>query len=515
MKTRFVSINRKPDKRIKELCKELEDEMSFDPTPPPRELIGDLLLLLYSQDVQITPDDFFWRKITNGIRWKNLSLRIRYICRLYGRQMNKAQEKTEDTACTVLKFVAQMTLSRLMSLSTNPSGSSTPAEHILRNIAGNYNNRKYQNTEEVSNDYSHGLIDTYVLVIVEMLHRARNPKTFNLWLNRELVLGCLAREYDPSCYKPRLLQVVTRLGDEDEKHPGDVSSIRGITKKTREDQIPKILPYAFAPWMLEDDSQKGQIYTMDNIINRNPPCYQHFETRKPDINHRVLISFIVGNDKRGNPEVKADISGKSMAFNLLVNAGLKIPYNLIKADVAWFERRENRWNGNAFPLNTLSLTSASSEWWRNVVEINKVLPYFFARSVAGACSEYKRLIGQIDTSPSNYLMKVIAKRIYHAVFLVVVMREEEKNICLPSASLVFPRFDRKTPMIMVCCTEHSESESHGNINDFNVKLKGDVFLDLLDANVTPFPLPEAEPSDLIHNLMTMIIGPLGQKDVKH
>ena len=95
------------------------------------------------------------------------------------------------------------------------------------------------------------------------------------------------------------------------------------------------------------------------------------------------------------------------------------------------------------------------------------------------------------------------------------MREEEKNICLPPASMVFPRFDRKTPTVMVCCTEDSESDSRRNTTDFNLKLKGNVFLDLLSANVAPFPLPEVEPSDLIQNLMTMIIGPVEQEGVKH
>jgi hypothetical protein len=357
-------------------------------------------------------------------------------------------------------------------------------------------------------DMSSGLVDDFAFVALNLALRAERVKALREWMNEPLVKTCLGVDWDPLQYEPRLLRIITRLGDEDEALPGDYLSVRGVTKKTREDQIPRILPSELGLWI---QGEEGKQFTMDKIINRAPSIYEHFDTRHPENNHRVFLLFIVDVEKEGFPSAeekaakRAESEGKGLAFDLLINAAQHMP-DCIEVDVAWMERRARKkdWIGRGFRLRDVEPRRGREESWRNLTRVDSLLPHFFIRALAGQRTDVvsarsKRLAG----APQDLLSRALRSGSYQASLVVYLCQTGCEARSLPPPSLRLPRPDPAMNTVLLATIDLPRSEEQTTADI----LHGEAFRDLQAARLAPTPLDAALPADLSRALLEMLVGP--------
>jgi hypothetical protein len=356
-------------------------------------------------------------------------------------------------------------------------------------------------------DASSGLVDDFAFVALNLALRAERVEALTEWMDEPLVMACLGVEWDPLQYEPRLLRIITRLGDEDEALPGDYLSVRGVTKKTREDQIPRILSSELGLWIKDND---GKRLTMDKIINRAPSIYEHFDTRHPENRHRVFLQFIIDVEKEGFSDAeeeaakRAECEGKVFAFDLLINAALHVPDN-IEVDVAWMERRalKKEWIGRGFKLMEIEPRRGHDESWRNLTRVDRLLPHLFIQALAGQRTNFvvrsKRLAGD----PKEHLAKALHSGRYEACLVVCVSPTGCETRSLPPPSLHLPRADASMNTVLLASIDLPQSKEQTTVD----MLHGEAFRDLQAARLGPKPLDSAQPADLTQALLEMLVGP--------
>lgn len=554
MKSKAITAVGNSQNALEPLYERLKAHLALAPHPPPDVLIGDILLALnvrhpvMAKDKTETEDGStehchrMFHGLTRGRRWGYLANRLV--------NRNRHSSDASVTRNGLLEYLTEMFCLRLMQLAIAPSLSEEAQDAedsndmeedtssqsappvgappkpivelakdpgaLLEFIASKYNERTADHR-----DKSRVLVDAYTLAMLELGRRASNFDFLDEFADKELLVSCLRSEWDPHTYQPRQLRVVPRFGFDDSFLPGDFLSIRGITKKTREDQIPKVLVSEFAPWVL---GERGRKSTLDKLYNRSPVCWENYDTRRPETKHRICLAFVVGVESRNDNHsgasgvnghvgsatsdgaddgnTRADLLGKTLAFDLLVNAALKVPHDHVEADVVWFERRAGHWLGSGFPLRTLSATRSEDDAWRNVTEVDKVLPHFFVRHVAGVKPSYKHEVAILSGQPTEHLGRALRRGLYQAVFVVAVLPEEEIKRCLPPASLALPRFDQDTPTVLLATVRNGDGVLHW-----------EGFSDLLSAHVALLPLEQTDTQALVRTFLTMIVGAMEQKHV--
>ena len=461
-----------------------EDRCPFCP-----ELAGDLLLLLAGGRPRIGNDEALssygsmLRALTRNVRWRlvnRLVLRVRHA--------SERPKAPPEQLEAVLEFLVRTFCYRLAHFEAKDVFSSdADAVSRLNAIAEVFLDDRDRFTERV--------LDSYVLAMLDFVLRVRSVRFADQWVNRELVKACLGEEWTDEEYVPARRRFVRTDGEEEERLPGDLSAVRGITVKTREDQIVDIVPSEWSEWFDPRESvHKAGVY---RILSK-PLIYQHFQTRRPEVRQRVLFGIVIGAEPRVSlpASQRADLMARTMAFRALVEAASRIDHDQIEVEVAWIEAREGAWENVHFPLHDLRVTDNAEDNWRNVTETARVLPHFFVRWRQGERHDSRRLIPRND-APAVVIQGILARRAMDAVVLLTLMRDKEKHLCLLPPSLALPGHNDGLRRLIVCCA-----------NDGETSLRAQAFHDLVGANVAAMPLPPAEGDTVMEMVLTALIGPL-------
>jgi hypothetical protein len=249
----------------------------------------------------------------------------------------------------------------------------------------------------------------------------------------------------------------------------------------------------------------GEQVVIDKVNNKELLVFQHHDERRPVIRHRTLVAVLIHlaskEESRLKWEQRADLLGKRLAYDLLVDAALKTPHEMIDVDVAVFlhDPIQNGWTGTGFPLRGLHVTGEPEDEWKNLLELERVIPFFFfrwrQRPVRGRSRDFEVL----PPDPTGYLKSTIGRQTYQAVLVCAFARARDRLPCLPSLSVVLPQFDRSTHTVLLCCTEDGIGGYHGN-----------TFRSLVGAHMARMPLPRVEASELIERFTSMLVGPILQ-----
>jgi hypothetical protein len=520
MKSRIIEASARDIERAAPAHELAWAELTRMEPSPPRELVGDLLLALSrprpkSVEVSHLPQySQLFRGLVRGRRWGSLVLRLG--------QLQRTARGGEARWRQVAAFLAERLAGSLMRITLihNPLPLPGDTDACLELIAQCYMKEAEAEVEVDDFDYfSKPLLDDVTMVLAELARRVRTVSFINLVQDADLVEACLRMASDSRPYKPRFLREVLRHGDRAERLPGDLYGLRGVTKKIREDQIPKVLPSEMAAWHWRPP--RGQRITLDRVVNGSPPCYQHYDTRRPELDHRMLLLFLVGT----RPDTTLDLSGtrlsfgagkhvasraevnaKALAFSMLVNAALKIPHHLVRTDFAWFQREDKftagMRGGIRFPLSALKVTSSASDSWRNLVEVDRYLPRLLVRVAGAITPDLAPAAVTVNESPSKFLLRA-ATAGYDAVFIVALAQRWDLGRVLPTVSVTLPRLPTGLASVMLVSSDDEDGEG----------LRGETFRDLLSAHLAPGilaanpgPLPAAE--HLNQLFLEMILGPL-------
>jgi len=365
-------------------------------------------------------------------------------------------------------------------------------------------------------DYSTGLVDDFSFVILQLGFRCENLQAQRGWMDEELIKACLGVEWDPCHYQPRQLRVITLPGEKDQALPGDQLTVRGITKKTREDQIPSILPSELGLWMRGD--QKSRQVTMDKIVNRAPAIYEHFDTRRPQIRHRIFLLMLVDVERdffqQSAPSAtddsweRAERAGKSLAYDWLLNAAQHVPSNQIEVEVAWMEQREQEKTllGFEFPLKELKPLSGYDAGWRNLLQVDRALPHFFVRHMGGTRTDYRARFKPVRGQPKDRLDRALASGSYELCLVAAVTAHGGELRIFPDLSMSRP--DSHLNTVLLVSVEPLPDQAK-ELAGF----RGAVFPDLAGARLGNTRLKMAPVPDLLHLLMDMLIGPATRRPV--
>lgn len=361
-----------------------------------------------------------------------------------------------------------------------------------------------------------------LLAKIEIIMRTGVLLQVDAVIEAAVIDECLRQKWIIDDFDPRQLSPVTKLGDRSEVLPGDYLGVRGITKKMREDQIPKILPSEYASW---HSGPSGQLITLDKIINRAPSCLQHFDTRSPHSRHRLLIVIAMSGVRSSGGGVEPmQIGQRTCAFNLLVHAALKVPPENIDAHVVWLEGlEEGRWRGSAFPLSDLRGATAEEELsWRNVADVDRLAPDEFVKSTKAKVKSYKFGMKPLSERPSDVVGRLVAGGRFDAACVAAIGTGEHLLRALPSRVAKLPG-PRGVPQILLVSTEprpvenaaarEEPGEADEAKNDDRPPpwtLKAAAHLNLLAARMGAGHLATVTSEELAASWLWMLIG--GFKD---
>lgn len=500
--SRIVAASRGDTDRAWEVFNLVLERLTAHPQPP-QGLIGDLVLALMRprpalREVGSLPGYFeFLKQLTRARRWNFLVTRLGQLAR---------RPRNGQNWRNVSAYVVESMIISLWSRAGDVLAAATTEEQLLETSAEAYlkadENSSYQ-------DFSALLLDDLAMAMTELMRRARTVDFKGLLPNEGLIRACLEAPIDTNDYRPRLLCETMREGEKQPKLDGDHLDLRAITVKTREEHIPRILPYELAAnhWR----GRLGRSFTLDKVINRSPAIWQHHQLQRPELEHRILIVVLMGVTRHLTADAVdvAELSAKALGFSLLINAALKVPHDLIQADVAWFQRdtpdaASFDWSVQ-FPLAAVRAAASEGERWRNVVEVDRHLPRFFANFGGSvdllAQSEYIL----IREHPIDYLTRAGHGK-YHGVFIVGLAPPGEAASLVPATSLALPPLPPGVPPVMLATAGP----------DARRGLRGATFPSLLAARMAPAvlppPPPEAEPAAfLVEEFLKMIVGPLARR----
>jgi len=472
------------------------------PPPTPEWVVGDLLfVLILPRPVLLKEDDglpsywnFLHRLIRHSNRWKFVVARLQQLSR-----NKRSEDLWEKVAGRVLDSTLTM-LQQHRAASSHPYHSSMTDEENAESLAS-----AYSHIMKEQEDFSSGLLDDLEMALIELTKRARSMEFMDQLQAKDLIKTCLEMPLDNHDYKPRLLRELLRKGDCSPRLPGDHHSLRGVSLKVRDDQIPKILPSELATnrWR----GKKGQYLTADKVLNRQPTIYQNHDTQRPELDHKILITLLnsVAHHPSAGPEDLAELRAKAIGFCLLANAALKMPHDSIHADVAWFQRDNPNstrldW-GAKFPLNSLKVTRSEAEQWRNVLEMDRLLPRLFVNIAGGLRARFISESTEIRDHPSDFLTKACYGK-YDGIFIIGIAPEGEGSTVVPSPSIPLPELPSGTPATMLITVGSIEKRC----------LRGAAFPSLLAARMAPAILPLAphgvNPNSFFaEQFLQMIIGP--------
>ena len=422
---------------------------------PPAAFVGDLILSLAqrgradrsSGDREGNSYAEMWQLLPRGRRWRYVARRLE-ILRRNRRRAAGAYEKVLAKVATDVCRVMMKNADKHFADGHLDSGETLIAEAY------------FAETQEAHLEPDWPMKD-FLVIITELARRAAVVDHLETWLDADLIARCLEKRWLADDFKPRQLQLVTKLGDDSEVLAGDLLSVRGITKKLKEEQIPKILPSEYATW---HTGGVGRMYTLDKIINRSPSCYQHFDTRRPEAEHRLFILFAMDAEvaqigwSRRDAEQDAQVARqeaqmhatRALAFSLLVHAAMRTPHENIKADVAWTERRGGKWSGSTFPLRIFNVSQTEHENWRNVAGMDALTPNFLHRGEIGAVTDFKHEVLIHRQSPQSLLARGLGGGRYHAACVAAFATPERIQDVLPAGSVTLPAFDHRYAARPLC-----------------------------------------------------------------
>jgi hypothetical protein len=518
MKSRIIVASEKEVADVAPAYDAAREQLELVPPSPPSELTGDLLLAMVSARPRFEDAGTLrcygemFHRLAQGRRWSWLVGRLA--------QLAWQSRDGQGARANVLQFLGVHLSETVVRIARNA---------LPQNAAANGNNdpllealaSRYIEVADEFEDFSELLLDDLTMTMLELARRLRAQGFQNLLQNKELVEGCLRMPCDPRPYAPRFLREVMREGSRAERIPGDNYGLRGTTKKIREDQIPKLLPSELAGWHWNGEA--GKRVTMDRIVNGAPAVYQFFNTQRPELNHKMLVVFLVNTlSDAGNffktkfaygvsqEGVNAEVIAKSMAFSLLVHAALKVPHQQIQTEVAWFLRDasgdSSRHWAVRFPLSELHVTGSNGETWRNVAEVDRILPYFLVRILGTVKADYPSGVSPIKESLADFLARASTAG-YDAMFVVALGQREHLLQGLPAASVVLPCLPDNRPSVMLVSAEGKKEGKD------TTPLRGETFRDLLSAHLAP-GLLSANPSLLSaeeylnQTFLEMILGPV-------
>lgn len=485
-----------------------QQELREENCPPATaQLAADLSRLLWGNvhpPGAVASYEEMLRLLARGRRWRMLVAQFRPLhrrrreaeLRQQRERKDAADQPQLDPAVVVSRFVVKYLAYRLVHLCT--ASAPGPCVVDLQQIGDGF--RAWQN------DNVHA-VDAYIMVGSAIVQRAKLTQFLDQWLNRDLILACLAEDWTLENHEPRPLRRILQEGSQEARLAGDLSSVRGVTVKNREDQLKDIIPSEWVLCKYKDaagDADKDKfvrVMGLKHIWDEHPLILEHHQPMRPEVRQRLLLMMIVGAEQQRETHAAtgASLRAHRLAYDMLVTAGLEAAPHASKlsVDVVWFERRDAQWLGQTFPLLSLKLQSELAENWRNVVEVDRVLPHFFVRWPEGAAAGSRRGQPFLRESPSVHLERAVTRHLYDGVVLAAVMRNQERGLCLPPPSALLPRVDKQSNAVMLATVSDNESE-----------LRGDVFHDLLSAGVASLPLKTASDSELIGELVTMLVGPV-------
>lgn len=367
------------------------------------------------------------------------------------------------------------------------------------------NHNRYQRDSGISsNDSSEWLVTDHLITVSEIASRAEVPENVQNLANKSLIELCSDAEIIKQHFEPRQLEIIRREGDKRDRSPGEHSSVRAVSKKNREDQIVKILPSEFSTMKLPDRLQ-GRRLTLDKILNRSPLIYQHYQPEKPEIRHRICLPIVIGaesNDwnRRISDPCKPFNRARLLGYEILLNSALWMPFDRIQVDVVWLEMRSGEWRGAEFSLRSFSAIRNRRESYRNTLEANRLLPYFFAKQADGIKPQLRHEVKTINESPNTVFPRLINRHVYRGIYPSFIMEsEEERRECLPPSSLKLPPGTRQGSNALMAFSVHDNGET---------SLHADFFSDLTGAWVANLPLPRVTSHSILVRYLEMVIGPI-------
>ncbi len=460
--------------------------------PVPERLVRDCLGLLCHRRVgtggeQAGPESYTacLKRLQRSSRWRLLSLRLGQLQRS-SQPAGKRQNGLAAGLQLLLKQGLRIVVNRLLSLAEKPDA----GQEDLLAMIGEAGEKLHGNIEM--------LVDAYLLATLELATHLENIDFLDQWLNRDLIRACLRASPNDQTYTPQELLTVMQLGMEEEKLPGKLSSVRGVTVKTQEDQLRDILPSEMALYMA---GGKARRVALDQIVNGKPLIYEHFDTKRPEVKHRALLLFVVGAERRCNLPAcrRADIKARLLAFRLLITASLRVPHSRIAVDVAWFELREGRWTGRSFELATLRAVAGSGNHWRNLGVIHRRLPEFFVHWPLTSGGKQTRDSSLLCESPAQFLSRSLPRRMYECCAVAATLREDERHHSLPPGSLKLPAHPLGGRNVLLCSCDDGE-----------VDYRATTFDDLAQAHAAILPLPPKEAAQVIDLFMSILLGPVAE-----
>ena len=473
------------------IARDVHAEISATGYTMPEAFIGDLVLALSprmsgqrSNAQGAATVENMWRKLPGMRSWRHVARGLE--------SLRRTCRRTPQVHDGALRWVAREVCKAMLQPVRIDHGK--PAE--LPTLIG----EAFEAAVEVSGMDADWPIGPLIIVAAELTRRAAVLKHLDVWIDIDLIGRCLAKEWLAEVFKARQLQLVARLGDDSEALPGDFLSVRGITKKLREDQIPKILPSEYALWHV---GANGKTYTLDKVINRSPSCYENFDTRRPEAEHRLLIVFAMDVDHlRAKEFTHKDLARtkatRALAFSLLVHAAMRVPHGNIKADVVWVERR-GLWRGSSFPLRAFHVSPFDEDHWRNTANMDAMVPGFLTGDEIGARTGIRHDVMTHRQSPQELLTRFLATGRYHAACVAAFGSNGSMLEVLPSGATPLPTFDSITPTVLCASVEPGEAPGEE-------KTRAGLHRTLMAARVSA-SREEVEEAELAAAWLWMLIGP--------
>ena len=474
------------------------DMQKRPPDGSPRQLVSDLVYLLWKPNQRVAKGspryEAMLDAITKSARWRRMRM---HFCEVQQQIASRQEETKLGELSEMFCFVVKNMVCRLVHRCESEAfGVDDLAEAYF------------------SFDLQHEhLLDDRILVGMELARRAKMPRFLPQWIDLDLVQACLDTVREPSRHREWRFDVRMEDGDVEDRLPGNYSGLRGVTVKTREDQIPDILP----PEWRYCNVSRGQIADVlesadGQLIDQYKDAIEKFGLKyvtekclvverhrqnNVDVRQRILVPIIIGAEARvqGQLEMEAQTRARRLAFEFVMTAAKKIPA-LIDVDVAWFEQRDGQWVGMAFPLRSLTSVELVSERWMSLVVLDSVLPHFFLRWAIGAATKRFDCETIRDMSPTAFLEHRSSHVQYHAVSTVAITSEAELACYLPSPVFSVQQAKERRSSVLLATVSARE-----------YFYRGATVRDLVAASVVNLPLPVVAENELVRKFITLLFGP--------
>ena len=275
--------------------------------------------------------------------------------------------------------------------------------------------------------------------------------------------------------------------------------------------------------------------TIDKIVNRRPLIFEHFSTTRPMSKHRVLAVLCAAAQRSPLTEaaIGAELWARLAVFHLLFALARKVPRDQVQVDVALFARNDDEWDGAFFPLDTIP---PRDQAWRNILELDELHPFFFARQKGGVeesrAVASRRNVELMKTDPGERIGRELSRGVYRGVLVGAFGRGADRRAALPASALPLPRLDAETPLVLLGTAEddpwNPEADEHEEgLNPWELRarqrvamrrraeqFRGAVFPDLLSAHMAPSPLPKASLPQMAEFFLDMVVGPRSERPMR-